>query len=336
MKAARCGLAALLALPGAVLAGSPDACLARRLASAPDAATVGELRRQCAQEAAAALEEQVVPGAPAAEPVSRARRRIELEKRSEWNPLVLTAHKQNYALLYSYLDEPNPVYAEQGDAGLMKHQESKFQVSFKLPVLQRDLLVADDSVHFGLTMKFFWQVYNDAFSAPFREIDYQPELFYTAPIPWKFGAEDTALRLGLEHESNGRTQALSRSWNRAYLQFFYARDNYLLSLRPWYRLPEEAKDDPLDASGDDNPDIDDYMGDFELSGVVSFDRLELSALLRNNLQGDNRGAVELGLSFPLWGRVKGYAQYFNGYGESLIDYDHRIERLGIGVLITDI
>jgi phospholipase A1 len=59
-------------------------------------------------------------------------------------------------------------------------------------------------------------------------------------------------------------------------------------------------------------------------------------MLRNNLRDDNRGAVELSYSFPIrHTRLKGYLKYFNGYGESLIDYNHRIQSFGVGFLLSD-
>jgi len=46
--------------------------------------------------------------------------------------------------------------------------------------------------------------------------------------------------------------------------------------------------------------------------------------------------VQLDYTFPLWGRVRGYTQLFNGYGNSLIDYNQNITRVGIGILLSDI
>jgi phospholipase A1 len=63
---------------------------------------------------------------------------------------------------------------------------------------------------------------------------------------------------------------------------------------------------------------------------------EFGLQLRNNLRKESRGAVELEWTFPINRRFKGYVQYFNGYGESLIDYNQSNSRIGLGVSMTDI
>lgn len=85
------------------------------------------------------------------------------------------------------------------------------------------------------------------------------------PMKWQILNGNTALVIGIEHESNGRTQALSRSWNRVYVNFLYEHSNFALSFKPWVRLSEDEKRFDLDPRGDDNPDIEDYMGHYELN-----------------------------------------------------------------------
>jgi len=141
--------------------------------------------------------------------------------------------------------------------------------------------------------------------------------------------------LGLEHQSNGQTELISRSWNRLYILALWEKGNTVLSLKPWFRLPERDKEYPTDPLGNENPDIHEYMGHFEFAAVKRWGRQTFDVMLRNNLRTENKGAVELGWTFPLGGRFKGYAQCFSGYGESLIDYNTSVTRLGLGILLTD-
>ncbi|HKY92302.1 MAG TPA: phospholipase A, partial [Nevskiaceae bacterium] len=133
--------------------------------------------------------------------------------------------------------------------------ELLFQVSAKLRLLGLPL-------YFGYTQRSFWSVFDSEASRPFRETVYEPELFYRwVPYlgaqwePWGFGAD-----IGAEHESNGRDLPRSRSWNRVYLSPFFEKGGTAVQLKTWYRVPEDEKKDEDDATGDDNPDIDDYLG----------------------------------------------------------------------------
>ncbi|HSH29963.1 MAG TPA: phospholipase A, partial [Thiohalobacter sp.] len=187
------------------------------------------------------------------------------------------------------------------------------------------------------TNQSYWQAYNRKFSSPFRETNHEPELFLTYLSDYSLlGFEARVLQLGISHQSTGKSNELSRSWNRVYADLVFERGNFALSLKPWYRIPEQSKSSPTDATGDDNPDIEDYMGYGEFRLAYKLDGHSLSLMLRSNLSGsDPRGALELGWSFPLTRKLKGYAQYFDGYGESLIDYDAHIRRIGIGIALTD-
>ena len=91
-----------------------------------------------------------------------------------------------------------------------------------------------------------------------------------------------------------------------------------------------------EADQDDNPDITDYLGHGDLLLAYKWREQTLALTLRNNLDlSNNRGAVQLEYTFPLNDRVKGYVQYFNGYGESLIDYNRSVSRFGLGIALTD-
>jgi phospholipase A1 len=293
-------------------------CLLEQLLNVPGNTTAEEIRTTCEQK----LDNQ--------SPENAIAKRIAREREAQWNPFTITAHKQNYILPITHATGMNVEAYDDvtGGQDVLDDNEAKFQLSLKIPLNYNKLFVQNDALYFGFTVQSYWQIYNDGHSSPFRETNYQPELFYARPLSWKVAGGDTGLVLGIEHQSNGRSDPLSRSWNRTYATFLWANENLAMSLRGWVRISEDEEDD-------DNPDIDDYMGNFEYKASYKWRKMTYSGMLRQNFSEGN-GAVELGMSFPIYGRLNGYIQYFNGYGESLIDYNHNVERIGLGILLTDL
>lgn len=259
-------------------------------------------------------------------------RHWELDNAAKQGAFLFRPHHANYFLPLKYSSAPNDQPFRdsfpQPDLGL-DPVEAELQLSFKIKAMEGVFGHDDADLWFGHTATSFWQAYNDDISAPFRETNYEPEMMLVFRTDYTLaGFRGRFVNLGLVHESNGRREGLSRSWNRLYAQFGFERDNLALLIRPWYRIPEHDGDD-------DNPDIVDYMGHGDLLAIYRKGRNAYSLLLRNNFDAPNRGALKLNWSFPLYGRLKGYVQYFTGYGESLIDYNHRQQSFGLGVSLTE-
>jgi len=312
-----------------------NACLMRVLKYADDDQTVGQIREACEAEIsqAAGLQEGSFKDD---DEINALERRVKQEDISTGNIWTITPHKQNYILLGAYnfsspYEEPWEKSAGK-DIDLNK-TEVKFQVSFKF-MLWEDIFKnrKNGDIYLAYTQLAMWQLYNRDISSPFRETNYEPEAFLAFDTAWNiFGFKNRFFMLGISHQSNGREEPLSRSWNRIYANFIMNRGNLVLSVKPWVRIPEHQTDD-------DNPDIEDYLGYGELRAIYRTGDNTFGMMLRNNLLfNNNRGAVQLDWSFPLPGtdRIKGFVQYFNGYGESLLDYNASTSRLGIGFLLTD-
>jgi len=314
------------------LAGELDECMIQAMQTADDTTTLGELRLQC--------EEQIQAGSftykkKDSTDLPLVEDRIRQDREHVLQPFTLMAHKPNYLLLGSYNGSSyNPaLFQEQfNDPNIQFDDvEAKFQFSIKFPLLV-NLFNDTVDIYGAYTNRSFWQVYNSDESAPFRETNHEPEAWVQFHPNWElFGFTNAWNSFGIVHQSNGRGGNLSRSWNRIYGWFTVQRGNLAMSFKPWYRIPEDDEDD-------DNPDITDYLGHYELTGSYKYKEHVFSVMSRNNLEsGFEKGAVELSWSFPLWNwpYLKGYVQYFNGYGESLIDYNQHSNSIGIGFSLTD-
>ena len=201
-----------------------------------------------------------------------------------------------------------------------KADELHFEFSFERPITY-DALGFGEKISFAYAQNSWWQITQD--SAPFRESNYRPELYVSAPVPF---ADE--LKIGAMHESNGKGGEESRSWNRLYVQSTWSAGGFSITPRAWYAFW-------LDRT---NEDIADYMGYGDLRASYTFGKQRLSALWRNNLHfdGSNRGAIELNYSFPIFNSgFYGYLRYFNGYGESLADYKRSVNKIGIGLSFVE-
>ncbi|MFN9029857.1 MAG: phospholipase A [Betaproteobacteria bacterium] len=248
---------------------------------------------------------------------------------------TLQFHEPNYILFARHTNSVNsqvyaPVFTAAGVPEQIDATEAKFQLSGKLRVW-----TTDDrrwGAWVAYTQQSNWQVYNSDISRPFRETNYAPEVLLSWDPDISFGGWRWGLaNLGLVHQSNGRTDVISRSWDRLYAQFAVENGkngNLALYAKAWYRFP-------TDAAKDDNPDITDYLGHAQFNAVYRWREHSITGMLRGNLR-TGKGALQVGYFSPrLLGPLRGYVQAFSGYGESMIDYNWRQTTLGIGVALND-
>ena len=214
-----------------------------------------------------------------------------------------------------------PVYFGLGGHGGLN---AKFQISFKYNPF--DLW----PFYLGYTQTSLWDLHSN--SKPFRDTAYRPALFYLNDHTWS--SADGRLRFdwqaGLEHESNGRDGLASRSIStifvRPRLEWRFSDDVRLTLSTKFYDYLEKA----------DNPDIADYRGYADLQiGLLSYD-WRLTTTLRKGTVG-SKGSIQVDAVLPLRVTdeilarvgvhgVNGYffLQYFNGWGETILDYNRKL------------
>ena len=265
-------------------------------------------------------------------------RQWDLVPHEEKRTFVLRPHRANYFLVATYNSSPNEYLPlENEEEAKAQDTEAKFQISFKAKAWENLFRLPVD-VWLGYTQLSFWQLYNSAFSSPFRDTNYEPEALFNwrtrYAIPGLGGLKLQFIQAGLNHQSNGRSEPMSRSWNRLVANVGLEKGNFNTLLKTWYRIPEDEEDD-------DNPDIIDYMGYGELWMAYVYRDMRLAVMLRENWN-EGHGAVQIDLSVPLkklWSplgdKFAFYVQYFNGYGECLLDYNDGSNRIGAGFVVVD-
>lgn len=258
----------------------------------------------------------------------------ELDDEHQRGTFILTSYKPIYITAAKYSTNPNEFpQAENSDKVLdeptsLNAVESKFQISLKTKIFH-GMFDGKMDLWMGYSQTAYWQIYNTERSRPFRELNYQPEIIANFPVKFPIlGFETKMIGAAIIHESNGQSDPISRSWNRIAFHAAFEKGNWQVMLKPWIRIGSKI---------DDNENISDYIGRGEADITYDWGRQRFRAIARHSLNlGDkSRGSLQLNWSFPIFENFNGHFQLFDGYGETLIDYNHRQTTFGIGVSLIN-
>jgi len=241
---------------------------------------------------------------------------------------------QRYANHFSVYD---PVYFV---VGLRENLNAKFQLSFKYRLFDDDSSISDSTsplndLYFSYTQTAVWDLGED--SAPFRDTSYRPAAFLLHDTAWEIlpGLRLESLQWGIEHESNGKDGLSSRSVNRAFITPTFAFD----VPAPYY-VNFGVKAYEYAFGLEENPDLPRYLGNTDL--FLRFGRIDdwQFSLYSRIGKGDRYGNLQVDFTYPLdllWEDNLDaflHLQYFNGYGETLQEYNiKRPSQFRLGVML---
>jgi phospholipase A1 len=239
-----------------------------------------------------------------------------IEETKTVESIVGTPNKQKFSF-------HNPSYFILGDEDL------KLQFSFKYRVVQKFPL------YFAYSQLMFWDIYKE--SKPFADINYKPEIFYRL-----FSSESHSLKtldFGFFHNSNGEDAEKSRSLDR-----YFARANYLTKWKRHYLNFNLMVYNTMNTD-EQNADIKNHYGYWELlfyfTNLVMVDdqslNLEIKTYAGKDVFDFDQGAFQLGLVYDFHSENFNpsiYLQFFEGYGESLINYNQQNTEWRLGLLLT--
>lgn len=236
---------------------------------------------------------------------------------------VIYPYEESYFLFTSTNQLNREAIAAYPWAEKAKDQEVEFQISLAVPLLRK--LAGDNSVlAFSYTQRCWWQTFSNQISAPFRETNYEPQIFLAWATDYPIGGWSLReIEIGYNHQSNGRPEPTSRGWNRGYARLMATKGNWQVELKPWFVI----------GPAENNPDITKYLGYYRLK--IGYRWKDSLVTLQGHYNWDTGyGSAKLNWSYQILPHLRLYTQLFSGYGESEIDYNYNQTRLGVGFCIN--
>lgn len=237
---------------------------------------------------------------------------------------MISLYEPNYLLAWYHTKNPDTEMYNSRTPNHVKlrQNEAKVQMSAYILLLHQMFGCENLRLYLAYTQLFFWQLYS---STQFiRETNYEPIIF----IKWHF-AENMFSSLILDHESNGKGGYMEVAWNRVMLSLELTAKNFYAQITGWIPFG-------MVKANSHNPN--------KLPYYLGYEKVILSYNLKDfifSIEGQNfesgfkRGHIMATVSYSASSRVKLYAQYFTGYGQSLIEFDNRTNAFGIGFALSD-
>ncbi|MDE6085208.1 MAG: phospholipase A [Muribaculaceae bacterium] len=201
----------------------------------------------------------------------------------------------------------------------------KFQVSIAQK-LTRSTLPGGTYLYLYYTQKVFWNVLEK--SMPMTDLNFNPGIGLAKPLFSK-GRFIGKVTFQIEHESNGRDSIWSRSWNKVSLGANIVIDNNLMVHgKIWYPIVD----------GENNRNILRYSGIYQIgTSILSNNRRWSSSIVLVKRKGWNpfnfNSIVEIAYRLTKSSNQFLFAQYYNGYGEGLLEYNKFHSQLRVGIVI---
>lgn len=260
--------------------------------------------------------------------------RWELDSADKRGTFFISAYKPGYVMPFLWSSSPNRQPQSENSANSLLAPvnydpvEAAFQLSFKSKIVQ-GIFKGYGDIWVAYSQKAIWQVYNGKISRPFREINSEPEIMLNVATKLSlFGFKLRMFGASLNHQSNGKSLPLSRSWNRVIFFAGIEKRSLQFYLRHWIRIPD---------SNDENPEILNYYGRMELVAIKNYKRNQFSITATNSLRFDiqNHGSILASWGFPVYKNLRSQLQVGHGYGSSMIDYNHNQTTIGLAISFID-
>ena len=210
-----------------------------------------------------------------------------------------------------------------GEKITSRNSDVKFQISVSQR-LTKSKLPFDSYLFLQYTQKAFWNVFQA--SLPMRDLNFNPGIGLGHLIIRKNKYIGKAYVM-VEHESNGRDSIENRSWNKLTLgTAVLLNKNWEVQFKGWIPVID----------GKENDDILKYNGIFQVAANYRTDnrRLNLGLILTKRLTWFSFNTqVELSYKFNNNENQYFFVQYYNGYGENLLEYNQFKSILRVGFVI---